>query len=261
MPVAQVAVIFCARYASTMSELSPRTHTMASLHVLEGCQQRLPAVHALYIRTIKTTAEQFGQPERLHLTQPMPARAACAQRIVSNLPQAFRRPVTSDDLAPLMRFYEVTRKNGESFDVGVRESLSAILASPLFLYRAETAVDQGSRNLSDLELASRMSFFIWSSLPDDELLGLARRTSCRSPRVLKARCAHAACDSAISFTRICFRAHLPSLTRSCRLEASSVKRPVLRCAPAFKKELERSRQHPAVRRRWWSHHCRSHVHE
>jgi hypothetical protein len=71
--------------------------------------------------------------------------------------------------------------------VGIRDSLSAILASPKFLYRAETAVEQGSRELNNLELASRLAFFIWSSLPDDELLRLADSGELSKPEVLKSQ--------------------------------------------------------------------------
>jgi hypothetical protein len=113
---------------------------------------------------------------------------ACARTIVENLARkAFRRPVTEEDLAPLMGFYERSRKIGTSFDVGIRESLSAILASPHFLYRAEAAVEEGSRELNDLELASRMAFFIWSGLPDDELLKLAVNNQLSKPEVLRAQ--------------------------------------------------------------------------
>jgi hypothetical protein len=113
---------------------------------------------------------------------------ACARTIVENLARkAFRRPVTNEDVAPLMGFYERARQTGATFDVGIRESVSAILASPLFLYRAEAAVEEGSRELTDLELASRLAFFIWSSLPDDELLKLAASNQLSKPDVLKAQ--------------------------------------------------------------------------
>jgi hypothetical protein len=96
--------------------------------------------------------------------------------------------VTDEDLAPLMRFYERGSKV-DGFEGGVRESIAAILTSPLFLYRAEATADDGPRALSDLELASRMSFFIWSSLPDDELLAVAMKGDLSKPEVLKGRCA------------------------------------------------------------------------
>ena len=100
--------------------------------------------------------------------------------------QAFRRPVTDEDMAPLMRFYEKGQKV-DSFEGGVRESIAAILVSPHFLYRAESAVDQGARALTDLELASRLAFFLWSSLPDEALLSLAEKGQLSKPEVLKAQ--------------------------------------------------------------------------
>jgi cytochrome c553 len=159
---------------------------------LEGGQQRVPAVHALYIKGPVKITGMSDSPSRQKIFICKPASAseepACARRIVENLARrAFRRQVTDQDLAPLMGFYEKSRKAGESFDVGIRESLSAILASPLFLYRAEAAVEAGSRELTDLELASRLSFFIWSSLPDDELLQLALKNDLSKPEVLKAQ--------------------------------------------------------------------------
>ncbi len=129
-------------------------------------------------------------PSRAKIFICMPASAAeeapCAQKIISNLAQiAFRRPVTDEDTQPLLAFYEKGRKAG-TFDTGIRDSLAAILASPQFLYRAEAAGDS-VRTLSDLELASRMSFFMWSSLPDQELLDLATKNELSKPEVLAAQ--------------------------------------------------------------------------
>jgi hypothetical protein len=159
---------------------------------LEGGNQRVPAVHAIYIKgPVKITGMSDSKSrKKIFICRPAtPAEEpACARTIVENLAQkAFRRPVGEDDIAPLLGFYERSRKTGASFDVGVRESLSAILASPHFLYRAEAAVDEGSRELNDLELASRMAFFIWSSLPDDELLKLAVNNQLSKPDVLRAQ--------------------------------------------------------------------------
>ena len=92
--------------------------------------------------------------------------------------------MTAEDLTPLMAFYKAGSASG-GFDSGVRDALSAILASPHFLYRAESGVGNGAtRTLSDLELASRLSFFLWSSLPDDELLKLAADSRLNKPDVL-----------------------------------------------------------------------------
>jgi mono/diheme cytochrome c family protein len=103
---------------------------------------------------------------------------ACAKQITQTLARrAFRRPVTADDLAGLMPFYEAGRKDGGSFDQGIEQIVAAVLASPEFLYRAISApkgvAPDGGFALTDLELASRLSFFLWNTGPDDELLKLA----------------------------------------------------------------------------------------
>jgi hypothetical protein len=106
----------------------------------------------------------------------------CARRITENLARrAFRRPVTPDDVNHLMPFYEAGRRGGASFDFGIEQVVTAVLASPDFLYRSirgatparGTAAPDAEVPLSDLELASRLSFFLWNAGPDDELLTLA----------------------------------------------------------------------------------------
>src|SRR3954470_7657916 len=96
--------------------------------------------------------------------------SACARQISETLAhRAFRRPVTTDEVTRLLQFYDAARKNGGSFDQGVEQVVTAVLASPNFLYRAISGVP----NLTDLELASRLSFFLWNTGPDEELLKLA----------------------------------------------------------------------------------------
>ncbi len=117
--------------------------------------------------------------------------SACASRIVASLArQAFRRPVTDTDLAPLMQFFAEGRKVG-SFEHGIESALTAMLASAKFLYRTEpppvNAQPGTTYRLSDLELASRLSFFLWSSIPDDELLTLAEQRKLSAPKTLEAQ--------------------------------------------------------------------------
>jgi hypothetical protein len=97
----------------------------------------------------------------------------CARQITENFAhRAFRRPVTADEVTRLLQFYEAARKGGGTFDQGIEQMLAAVLASPNFLYRAiEGAPSTGA--LTDLELASRLSFFLWNTGPDQELLSLA----------------------------------------------------------------------------------------
>ncbi|HKJ75152.1 MAG TPA: DUF1592 domain-containing protein [Alphaproteobacteria bacterium] len=116
---------------------------------------------------------------------------ACAHKILARIAtDAFRRPVTSKDMAVLMRFYDSGAKEG-GFEVGVQKGLMAMLASPHFLYRAElppqNAKPGSIYEVSDLALASRLSFFLWSQGPDKELLKLAEEHKLHDPKVLSAQ--------------------------------------------------------------------------
>ena len=115
--------------------------------------------------------------------------ADCATRIVSSLARrAYRRAVTPADVRTLMEFFDSARAAGGSFDDGIRASLERLLVSPDFLFRIETDPLDGARNaayrISDVDLASRLSFFLWSSAPDDQLLDLAIKGQLRQPGVL-----------------------------------------------------------------------------
>jgi Protein of unknown function (DUF1592)/Protein of unknown function (DUF1588)/Protein of unknown function (DUF1595)/Protein of unknown function (DUF1585)/Protein of unknown function (DUF1587)/Planctomycete cytochrome C len=179
----KVAVTFLRRsYAESDERVRPNT--------LDGGQQRVNAVHAMQIKGPIKISGMSDTPSRDKIFICTPASAAdegaCAQKIIANLAQhAFRRPVTDEDMQPLVAFYEKGRQAG-TFETGIRDALSAILASPNFLYRAEAAGDT-VRTLTDLELATRMSFFMWSSLPDQELLDLAAKNQLSKPEVLKAQ--------------------------------------------------------------------------
>jgi mono/diheme cytochrome c family protein len=103
--------------------------------------------------------------------------AACARKILTTLARrAFRRPVAEADVNPLLAFYESGRRAGD-FDDGIQQALEALLVSPDFLFRVERdprRTPPGTvYQLNDFEFASRLSFFLWSSIPDDELLNLA----------------------------------------------------------------------------------------
>jgi hypothetical protein len=114
----------------------------------------------------------------------------CAERIARHLAaEAFRRPVTDADVKVLMRFYDAGRAQPGGFDSGVTELLTAILSSPDFLFRAISTppTPNQSRQLSDLELASRLSFFLWSEGPDQQLVDLAVKKQLSKPSVLQAQ--------------------------------------------------------------------------
>jgi hypothetical protein len=113
--------------------------------------------------------------------------AACSRKVISTLARhAYRKPVTDAEMAPLMKVYEEGAKEG--FEAGVQMALQRILAGPEFLLRVEqeppNAVSGKPYPISDLELASRLSFFLWSSIPDDELISLAEKGRLKDPAVL-----------------------------------------------------------------------------
>jgi uncharacterized protein DUF1592/uncharacterized protein DUF1588/uncharacterized protein DUF1587/uncharacterized protein DUF1585/uncharacterized protein DUF1595 len=113
----------------------------------------------------------------------------CAKQILATLARrAYRRPATAQDVAALMSFFDEGRK-GATFDDGIEFALRFLLASPQFLVRAEqepAAVRAGQPyRISDLELASRLSFFLWSSIPDDELITIANQGRLRQPKALE----------------------------------------------------------------------------
>lgn len=113
----------------------------------------------------------------------------CAKQIITRLAEeAYRRPVTAEDVDPLMALYAAGAKDG-GFEGGIRNAVTAILASPFFLYRAEptpAGVKPGQTYpITDLELASRLAFFLWSSDPDNELISLATQNRLHEPAVLK----------------------------------------------------------------------------
>jgi len=181
----KLAITFVHR---SFAESDERTRTSA----LEGGQERIQAVHALQIRgPLSVTGMSLtGSRAKIFICQPGASKSetACAHDIVANLARhAFRRPVTEEDLTPLMAFYKAgSATNG--FEGGIRDALSAILASPFFLYRAESGdALAGARTLTNLELASRLSFFLWSSIPDEELLKLASASRLSKPDVLTAQ--------------------------------------------------------------------------
>jgi mono/diheme cytochrome c family protein len=130
------------------------------------------------------SADDTPTRRRIFVCRPTEPREeeACAKKILSNLMQrAYRRPISEADLQRPMAFY----REGAHFDVGIERALSAVLFNPGFLFRVEAdpigAPAGAAYRISDLELASRLSFFLWSSVPDDELLDVAIRGELRRP--------------------------------------------------------------------------------
>jgi hypothetical protein len=132
--------------------------------------------------------------DRIFVCRPASAveEPACASQILSSLARrAFRRSVDADDIEASLAFYNDARAEGGNFDDGIRAAVSRMLVSPWFLFRVESDsadVPAGSNHpVSDSELASRLSFFLWSTIPDDELLTLAEKGQLREPRTLEAQ--------------------------------------------------------------------------
>ena len=124
---------------------------------------------------------------------------ACARQILQTLAhRAYRRPVTDQDLQALLKFYRTGRANGD-FDNGVELALRRILVSPEFLFRIEhDPANVGAwtaYRITDLELASRLSFFLWSSIPDDQLLDVAEHGQLKTPNVLERQVRRMLADS------------------------------------------------------------------
>ncbi len=170
-----------------------------------------PHVETLTITGPYVAVGSGDTPSRRRIFSCMPAGdvndEACAREILSSLARrAYRRPVTAEDIERLMPFFDEGRAAG-GFEAGIQLALRRILASPSFAFRIEAepenaatragmpAVEQRREQLpsatsfavSDVELASRLSFFLWSSIPDDELLTLAERNELSEPGTLRAQ--------------------------------------------------------------------------
>jgi hypothetical protein len=129
--------------------------------------------------------------QRIFVCHPASANEepVCAKKIISTLARrAYRRPVTDTDVEPLLSFYREGRKSGD-FDKGIEMALRRVLADPQFVFRFErdpANLAAGSiHRVSDLELASRLSFFLWSSIPDDDLLTLAEQGKLKDTAILQ----------------------------------------------------------------------------
>ena len=141
-----------------------------------------------------TGAGESESRKKLFVCTPKTAaqEAPCAERILSTVARrAFRRPLAKADMDAPLGIYRDERAAGGDFDAGIRAGLARILTSPSFLFRSEHD-PAGSPNgaahpVTELDLASRLSFFLWSSIPDDELLNLAIAGRLRAPGVLEAQ--------------------------------------------------------------------------
>ena len=152
-----------------------------------------PAVDSIQIEGPLSVDGPGDTPSRRRIFSCLPANLdeepACAQQILSSLARrAYRRPVSESDVQGLVEFYNQGRLDG-GFEGGIQFALERVLVSPDFLFRIEQdpadAQPGAMYAISDIELASRMSFFLWSSPPDDELLNQAERGALREPGMLE----------------------------------------------------------------------------
>jgi hypothetical protein len=186
--VHQVAVTFLQR---SHAESDDRLQS----HVPGGGQDRVLRVSSFEIRGPLNVSgvSDTSSRHRIFICHPQTAadEAPCARQILTNLAErAYRHPPGAEDVDDLMKFYRMGYQNG-GFESGVRQGLTALLADPEFLYRAERpepGIQEASvARISDLELASRLSFFLWSSVPDEELLRVAERGDLHTSSVLDAQ--------------------------------------------------------------------------
>ena len=185
-----VGVSFVSR--STVPEgLRQRPETVNSHTLMWDNPYGNPAVENIKIDGPYDTSGVSETPSRLRLFVCRPVGAedevACAREILSQVARrAYRRPVTDAEVDTLVGFFEAGR--GKGFDAGIELALERVLTDPNFLFRIEQDPENlGSGTayrLSDLDLASRLSFFLWSSIPDDELLDLAVRARLHEPATL-----------------------------------------------------------------------------
>ena len=184
----QVAVTFIARsFAESDARLQPL--------LPGGGEERVPKVNSIEILgpLNVTGMSSTASRERIFTCYPKTAaeESPCARQIIRTIAyRAYRGSLTDAELANLMQTYRATREERkQSFDEGVRAALTRILASPNFLYRTEPApadaAPGATYRLTDLQLASRLAFFLWSNLPDDELLDVAAQGKLRDAAVLK----------------------------------------------------------------------------
>ncbi len=154
----------------------------------------LPHLHELSITGPVKVEGLSDTPSRRKIFSCRPAAGAdevpCAKKILAGLiRQAYRRPANDNDVEALLGFFQQGRNNEGDFESGIRTAIQALIASPEFVFRFERTpanVQPGTNyRISDLELASRLSYFLWSSAPDDQLITVASQGTLRNPAVLE----------------------------------------------------------------------------
>jgi mono/diheme cytochrome c family protein len=186
-----VTATFLRKIAESPNRLRPFLRSNSGTYDSTG----RPHIETLTVTGPFAAASAGDTPSRRRIFTCRPetprAEEPCARRILTTLAtRAYRRPVTESDLTPLLEFYRDGRRKG-SFDTGIQLALRRLLASPTFVFRIERdppGVAAGSvYRVSDLELASRLSFFLWSSAPDAPLVDAAVAGRLRQPAMLEAQ--------------------------------------------------------------------------
>ncbi|MGD8324213.1 MAG: DUF1592 domain-containing protein, partial [Gammaproteobacteria bacterium] len=188
----EVAFTWQARPAMDMSVWQPALAASQDPHNTSG-EPRLRTATIEGPYDVSGISETPSRERLMVCTPASPAEeSACAEEILSKLARrAFRRAITAEDVQEPLSFYNNARESGASFDKGIQTAVARILVSPSFLFRVEhdpaDLTAGSSHEISDVELASRLSFFLWSSVPDDELLDLAIAGRLRDPEVLESQ--------------------------------------------------------------------------
>ncbi|MEI9814749.1 MAG: DUF1592 domain-containing protein [Acidobacteriota bacterium] len=185
----KITAAFLTRYEPIVDEL------VQPLASGTGGPPRLAGVEAVTIAGPFKTTGSVDTPSRRHIMTCKPTgpadETACAKKILEPLAhRAFRRPVTGGEMDQLLTAYGMGRKDG-TFESGIASGIRRMLMDPSFLFRLERDPAKVSANtpyrISDLELASRLSFFLWSTVPDEPLRAAAERGQLKDPAVLKAQ--------------------------------------------------------------------------
>jgi hypothetical protein len=191
----KVAATFVQKFSGMVDDLvAPIEHTQADGEIATGSGiTALPHLQDLNITgPFRATGVSYT-PSRARIFTCRPTlpseEMSCAAEIISNLAsEAYRKAVSAEDLEGLMNFY-VEGRDGGDFESGVRMALQAVLASPSFVFRFEAEPDSvqpgQDYRISDLELASRLSYFLWSTVPDDALIEVAEEGRLHEPTVLE----------------------------------------------------------------------------
>jgi hypothetical protein len=194
----RLAAAFVQRFDAVPDDLMPPIeHTLADTQIGSGFGiTTLPHLREFAVGgPFKVTGvSDTSSRKKIFTCRPTTAaeEAPCAAQIIRRLAtEAYRAPLSAQDYEGLQRFYQQGRKEGGDFESGIRMAVQAILASPKFLFRLEeapaTARPGQNYRIADLDLASRLSFFLWGMGPDAELLKAATQGTLRAPGVLAAQ--------------------------------------------------------------------------